>query len=691
MARLPARFADTARDRIKNAESFWNNWRAQARKDFRFIAGKQWEEADENKLRAQKRPPITFNYSEKMIDAVVGAEISNRRQVTYLPRHIDAAGEADLWNAAAKWAREECNASDEEGDAFRDMLICGLGWTETSINYDEDQDGKIAIDRIDPLEMRSDPAATKPGLTDRRFCYRKWYVDESEAKQRWGNRASFTNIDDTITSTGVITHNDRYKEGEFDEAERHRNQVLITCYECVERVPIYRAAVGGQIQELSAQDYADMKDHLDEANVKTVKQFKNVYYRAYFSGETLLEGDLSPCQRGFMYQAITGKRDQETNTWYGLTRVMEDPQRWANKWLSQILHIINTNAKGGLLAEQGAFIDIKKAQEEWSMPDSITLLREGALASKRVQEKSMTNFPAGLDKLMQFALGSLPMVTGINLEALGLANRDQPGVLESQRKQAAYGLLSPLFNALANYRKNQGHVLLHLINDFIADGRLIRIGGADTQQYMPLAKTPGALEYDIIVDEAPDAPDVKQATWESLMQLVPVMMKEGLPVPPEVLDYAPIPASLAATWKQYIAQNKQVMSPEQIQQMQQEMQQLQQQNQQLQADNTAEMQKVQAEIQVMWEKLQLEMQKTQAMIQIKQQESQTKNVILAQQGQQQLAQDAEQHDQQMRLQEEQGTQQIELAQQQADNQHKVAMKKASMKPATAKPKGKSNG
>jgi hypothetical protein len=687
MAFNKAKFAETARQRIENAEKFWNNWRSDARRDFGFIAGDQWDAADEAKLRRQKRPPITFNYSEKMIDAVVGAEVSNRNEVSYKPRATDDFAAAELWNAAAQWARDECCAEDEESDAFRDMLICGLGWTCTSVSYDEDQDGKITIDRVDPLEMRSDPAASKPGLTDRRFAYRKWYVDEKEAMAEWPkSKGLFTTEDEENTSKGVITRGQRYSEGMDREAERHKDQVLITCYECVEHEPIYRAALGGKIHELTPQDHADLHEHMDEAQVPYVKQTKNVYYRAFFSGESLLEVGLSPCQDGFMYQAITGKRDQNKNTWYGLTRVMRDPQCWANKWLSQILHIINSNAKGGLMAESNAFVDIKKAQEEWSNPDSITLFREGALANNRVKEKSVVNFPAGLDKLMQFALGSLPMVTGINLEALGLANREQAGVLEQQRKQAAYGLLSPLFDALRRYRKMQGRVLLHMINEYISDGRLIRIGGPDSQQTLPLVKTEGALKYDIIVDTSPNAPDVKERTWAALENLVPALLKAGMAVPPDILDYAPIPTALATKWKEFAAQQQQQVSPEQMQQLQEEVQQLTQENQQIKMDHSMEVEKIQAEIQIMWQKLELEKAKVQSQVQIQEQKGQIDTQIKAQQGQQQLEQDRQQHeldlelqqqqgDQQLTLQKQQGTQKTKLAQQQVDNKHTVDMKK----------------
>lgn len=574
-------------ERRQAAENFLHNWRAGAIDEYAFISGKQWLEVDEQILREQRRPPITFNYSEKMIDAVVGAEVSNRQEIVFKPRGSEDSGLADLWNAVAKEEREHSNAEDEESDAFRDMLICGMGWTQTRMSYDEDPDGKIITERIDPLEMWSDPAASKPGVTDRRYQFRRWWVDERAASREWPN-AIFSEDNYSDTQGGVITRGRRYEEGEEDEHDRHKDQVQIYHYECMEKEPIYRVALQTGLQDLSVADFNDMKDHLDASGIKYAKQYHRVYYRAFFAGDTLLEVNMSPCQAGFTFQAITGKRDRNKNIFYGITRVMKDPQRWANKWLSQILHIINTNAKGGLLAEINAFIDPIKAQEEWASPDSVTLLTEGGLG--KVKEKGQTPFPAGLDKLMQFALGSLPMVTGINLEALGLANREQAGVLEAQRKQAAYGLLSPYFDSLRRYRKESGRILLFFIHEFISDGRLVRIGGPDSQQYLPLTKQPDAPKYDIIIDQSPNAPDVKDKTWETLMQLVPSLLKAGMPLPPDLLDYSPLPAALATKWKQFAAQQSSV--PPQIQQqmaqMQQQLQQLQQENQALKQDQANE-------------------------------------------------------------------------------------------------------
>ena len=68
---------------------------------------------------------------------------------------------------------------------------------------------------------------------------------------------------------------------------------------------------------------------------------------------------------------MTGGFDAHDKVWRGLLQVLMDPQRFANKFFSQTLHIINSNAKGGLLAEATAFADPVKAEQDWANPSAL--------------------------------------------------------------------------------------------------------------------------------------------------------------------------------------------------------------------------------------------------------------------------------------------------------------------------------
>lgn len=638
-----AQFQAKAARRIHDARQFCSKWHKVAREEYDFVAGKQWKDEDVQSLRLQNRPDVTFNYSEKMIDAVVGAEVSNRQEVVYKPRGIEDSQLAELWTNAARWVRDECGAEDEESDAFRDCLITGMGWTITRMDYTENKDGMPVIDRDDPMEMCWDPASTKPGLADRRFHAKGVWMDDDLVAIKWPKSTLSQNVDQDSGSTGIIRTGHRYMDDNDtqDDADKHVDQTMVWHYECVELEPFYRVATGdGNIEEISEADFGAMKRQLDQFGLQYVKEHKRVYYRAFIADETILEWGPSPCQHGFMRNCITGKRDRNKNMWYGLTRVMMDPQRWANKWLSQIMYIINSNSKGGLLAEQGAVVDPREAEENWASPDSITWLNEGGLG--KVQQKEMTAYPSGLAQLMEFALSSLPQVTGINLEALGLAGRDQANVLEQSRKQAAFGLLSPIFDSLRRYRKQQGKVLLYFIRQFISDGRLIRINGVGSTQFIPLTKPDDAIEFDIIVDQAATAPDVKDRTWNTLMQVVPQMIKAGEPIPPDLLTYAPLPEDLIQKWQAFIQQSQQNRgpSPQQMEQMQQQLQQLQQENVQLKQDQSAQMMEAQTKQQFMQGELQIKRDEMSGRLQLHELEVRGKLQMQAQQTEGTLVLDA---------------------------------------------------
>jgi hypothetical protein len=98
------------------------NWRKEAREDFDFHAGEQLNEDDKAILQDAKRPIVIFNRVGTTVDSVSGQEVGNRQEVQFLPRRQGVVKKNELLTSAAKWFRQQCDAEDEESDAFRDLL-----------------------------------------------------------------------------------------------------------------------------------------------------------------------------------------------------------------------------------------------------------------------------------------------------------------------------------------------------------------------------------------------------------------------------------------------------------------------------------------------------------------------------------------------------------------------------------------
>ena len=272
---------------------------------------------------------------------------------------------------------------------------------------------------------------------------------------------------------------------------------------------------------------------------------------------------------------ISSYLDDTDKVFYGVVRSLKDPQQWMNKFFSQSMHILNSQSKGGIMVERGAFDDDRQAVESWTKTDQITWLRPGALSQGKIQPKPSANFPAGFFQLFNEAQQQLSQVSGISQEFLGTCEVNQPGILEAQRKQSSLNILAFLFDNLKEYRKNQGKVMLHLIQNFLADGRLVKILGDDQAQYVPLIREYICnIEYDIVVDEAPTTVNEKERTFAILMQLIPQFQNMMTPdIVMEFLRYSPIPTSLVEKLKNLQQQQRQ----QQLQQLQQLQQQSQQQ------------------------------------------------------------------------------------------------------------------
>lgn len=574
---------DDADGFLLKAKSWWRKdrehsakWRREAVEDFDFAAMHQWSEEDKAKLAEEMRPLITFDRIRPTVESVVGLEIGNRREVRYIPREQGDAKPNEILTSAAEWARDECDAENEETDAFQDLVICGMGWVDTRWEHEEDPAGKVVQERLDPLEMYWDCAARKRNLTDARRSWRARTMPCDEAE------ALFPDVDISDLDAAWARGEDRkephnadpdaaYEDDGDNERPRAEKDVTIVHLQWWERETFYKVALNGRIEDVSAEDYPVLQQRVQQleaaglmlAPMRAAKMTRRRYMQA-FIGRVVLEVGPSPAKDRFTWEAITGKRDHNAGTFFGLVRAMKDPQRWANKWLAQSLHILNTNAKGGLFAERGAFDDDRDAEDSYARSDRITWVKNGALAGGKIQPKTAAGFPAGFDNLLQFAISSLRDVSGVNLELLGLRDATQPGVLEAQRKQAGMTILATLFDALRLYRKRQGRTLLFYITDRMSDGRLIRIVGDQGAQYVPLVRQDDLAEYDVIVDDSPTSPNQKEQVWAILMQLLPMFGKSMTPEDLAILaKYSPLPSDVVDAWMESIQQRQAAQAPQQ--------------------------------------------------------------------------------------------------------------------------------
>lgn len=570
------RRVNACRTQAKSAQA---DWREEARENYAMVAGDQWDEQDKADLLAQNRVAIVFNRLGTIVDAVSGNEVNNRQEVRYIPREIGDVQANEVLTSAAQWVRDNCDAEDEESDAFVDVLITGMGFTETRMDYEQDEEGKCVIERIDPMEVRWDPAARRRNLADAKWIQRERGFTKDELRARWPDAdvAEQTELDeDEDSQLDANDPVDGYKDPSGGKMEKRKAYPVVQ-HQWYEVECIYKVLSPdtGQIIAVPEERYKAIEE-ISKAQgmpLQSAKIHRRKYLQAFVCGETLLEVGPCPCDHDFTLQAITGRRDRNNGTWYGLVRPMKDPQRWANKFFSQLLHIINTNAKGGLMMEKGAVENIRKFEKEWAKSDSIATLNPGALSGGKIQPKVPPVIPPVISELMNFSISSVRDVSGVSLELLGMVDREQAGYLEAQRTKAGLTILANLFDGLRLYRKRQGRVLAHFIQNYLADGRLVRVVGKMGEQFVPLLKDQTMMTYDVVVDDAPTSRDMKERTWAALMELLPLAQQMGVPPPPEIIDYSPLPSGLVAAWKPQLQQMKQKM--EQGDPMQKEMQRIQ--------------------------------------------------------------------------------------------------------------------
>lgn len=588
-----------------------------ARRAHRFYSGDQGIYAAEVSSYSGDKQVIVFNKVMPYIDAVSGFMRQLRRQPEYSARVQDNEQQqlkSEQLNAGSALFREKANMDFYESDQDKEMLIAGYGALDSNISYETNPDGEVKGEVVQYDDLGWDPQACAPNILDARWIFRRRKYSEEEAEKRF--KGSKPQDFDPVK--------DQYKQKVFNpfdgeytaiaiENTNQEDLVQVYYYQWWELKTYYRAnnpllevepalaqrmlALIDIIKENRANiedeyvkddlftfdpeaDTWSMSPEIKNDVIEGLAQFgitldvqeylKKCFYTGIVSETKVFTKFKSPNQEGFTIKVKTGSYDKELKLWYGMVRQLQEPSRYANKALTEILYTIAFNSKGGVIYEKQAVDDPQRFERQYASTKAAIQVNEGALSSGAIQPKAQAALPTGFENVYDISNSSLGEVTGINKEFLGSSeNKQVSALMEAQRINQATSVLGGYFDSISLYQIEGARLMLTWMR-ILTDNRPrpIEIKNQDgTSRLDFLHKQLLMEEYEIKIGEAKMSPAQQAETGNILFQMAQPLALMGKDIYPVVVDY--IPGLKYADRKKLQQILNPEPTPEQIQEQQQ--------------------------------------------------------------------------------------------------------------------------
>lgn len=554
-----------------------NAWQAEAEQSYRFRDGKQLDDKDKALLKKTGRPDNAFNTIQKFVRFVTGVERHTPEALIFEPVDETDEGQQSLgefMTRAYDWAIAKSYGDYERSRAFDDLIVTGMGWSDAYVSKDKDPKGLICLPRVPGVEMLW-PLSGAQNLSDTRWRGRESMVDKDEAIAQWPDhemliRASSMNgtmvprpeADKPVQY--IVPYNTTVPLTDYEAKSGEQDKVRVLEWQWYDIKPGYyffdpfeKTEAWYDVEKFQRYKQALARVTRDDPNYRItdyLAQPQQVWQKVFILNDRffLTEPMEMPGKR-FTLNCMTGYYDEEDKVFYGYIRVLRDPVRFANKFFNQVIEIMGTQAKGGLVAEEGAIPPnkVKHFEDTYAIPGSVNIVAPNAISGKKIMPKPTPEMPAASIAIIEFCIKGMENVTGIDPEtAFGQGSTSTPGITLRQKQKSGLLLLNQEFSSLSRYRIEEGYIIFDLLKT-LADDRLIRVGKPFEGTVLRLMRAPFASEYDLMLDETERDPNIRHMYAETVVELAPTLIRMNKFMP-ELLDYLPLPVKFRQALKKAI-------------------------------------------------------------------------------------------------------------------------------------------
>jgi len=584
----------TARQLFSNLIDETRAWMRAMEEDYDFAHGRQWKDADIQKLTDEGRPALTFNLIHPILRELIGANADARRRARIMPVGPEDQATGEVLQHLTERLYNDGDFWDAEEEAFERGITAGVGYTTIDAHYKPRNPAEIEItlDCPSSLEILPDSVSSRRNLRDSKLFFWSRWLTESEFKAEYPDHAGMwkdleaeeahrgdPSIGYGYNQSVEIAHrglNDYQvlSNPRFFDQKRRRVRVIrleymnpIKVYYVYDPRPDPRTGQPRGYAPVKRATYQAVKDS-GVSDVATT--WEKEYKWLEFTGVEILFDDTIPIPiDDFSINPFVCYLDHEKHKPYGVVRFLKDPQREVNKRYSQTLDEVNRQVQPGVIADEGAFEDIPRAERSMRTPGKITV----KLPGKEVIVRDPPRLPEGAAGLGSEAKQMLKIVAGIDVDTIGGPHNVQEAVgtaLLNYRK-SLLAVTQVLVNFRAFQRKNLKLVISVIVNA-MPDAQIQRLlgnderwtveGGVVTDQ-----ETGGvvnlsdlrALEWNVELDTAAHNTTLQLLIFQLLVEL----QTAGVPVDPTVMiDQIPLSKDRQMKLKEYIAQTQAAQAQE---------------------------------------------------------------------------------------------------------------------------------
>lgn len=514
---------------FKIAEEVYSEQREQAREDFQFRAGDQWDDRIKQDRSRQGRPCLTINKIPQFIKQVVNNQKINRPSININPGDSSAKIEnAKVLQAIIKNVEGRSMAENAYDTAFDSAVTCGEGYFRIVTEYADEMsfDQDISMRSIDnTFSVYIDPDF-KSDFTGIKWAFVFDDMPKEEFERQYPD-SKCANGEFFVTGADSWIRPDLVRIAEYFYIEKQDVEIVLLSSGDTVRKSQYN-----KMAERFKKENKIVKERTTQ--LPTVKWVKTNGHEILESTE--FPSDYIPIIPVFADTYIKdGKRIFE-----GIVRQSKDAQRAYNFWYSAETEMIALAPKATYIGVVGQF---KGVEQQWANANSSNLpyLEYNPVSSggQPAPPPTRTQFDPQIQSISiakQGANEDLKATTGIYDPSLGKEQKEASGraLITKQRQGEVTNFM--YIDNLCKSLKYAAKVLLSMIPRVYDTERVIRIrGGVNQEDEIKVVNSfdedePILLEvgkYDVDVSIGPYGENQRQDaidTMLSLMQISPELV-----------------------------------------------------------------------------------------------------------------------------------------------------------------------